>query len=520
MIAPETTGAASPQMDEIILSARQVTKIYPGTVALDRVDFDVHRSKVNALVGENGAGKSTLMKILAGVEQATSGLLTLDGRTVSIRSPQDATRLGIGIIYQELNLFPNLNVSENIFMTRELKSRAGTINHRAQEQMARNILRKLEQPIDPRTLVADLRMGQQQIVEIAKALSEDVRILIMDEPTSALSAAEVAVLFRIIRELKSQGVSIIYISHKLEELMQIGDYITVLRDGRLGATARMNEVDLSWIVEKMVGRHPVTDNGHHERAFGDEAMRVEDITLPRHGGGFVLDHVSFALRGGEILGLYGLMGAGRTELFEVLMGLHPEASGKIWLGEKPVRGNTVAHRIRAGLVLIPEDRQQAGLVQKMTVAHNMTLASLHNYLLWFYLSAQRELASVDRLIHELAIKVSSPQQPITSLSGGNQQKVVVGKALLTSPKVLLMDEPTRGIDVAAKGEVFQIMRKLALQGLGILFVSTELKEILSMADRILVMSKGKITGEFDRGAATETALVEASAVGHGPTRGE
>jgi erythritol transport system ATP-binding protein len=456
------------------------------------------------------------MKILAGVEQATSGRLMLDGHEVVIKSPQDASRLGIGIIYQEMNLFPNLSVSENIFMTREIKTRTGTIRHRAQEHMTRELLKKLEQPIDPHTLVSELRMGQQQIVEIAKALSEDVRILIMDEPTSALSTAEVAVLFRIIRELQSHGVSIIYISHKLEELMQIGDTITVLRDGHLAATAPMHAIDLSWIVEKMVGRSPVTGRNDRQHDFGAEVLHIENITLPRHGGGFVLDHLSFSLRAGEILGLYGLMGAGRTELFEVLMGLHPEASGKIWLGGKTVRAGTVAQRIKAGLMLIPEDRQRAGLVQKMTVAQNMTLASLRSNTLGFYLSKRRELANVARLIRELAIKVSTPQQPITSLSGGNQQKVVVGKALLTAPKVLLMDEPTRGIDVAAKSEVFQIMRELSLRGLGILFVSTELKEVLMIADRILVMSKGKITGEFDRSEATETALVEASAVGHGP----
>jgi erythritol transport system ATP-binding protein len=511
-----TTSAPT---DDIILTARQVTKIYPGTVALDHVDFNVYRGEVNALVGENGAGKSTLMKILAGVEQATSGKLMLDGRDVAIKSPQDASRLGIGIIYQEMNLFPNLSVSENIFMTREIKGRAGTIRHKAQEQMTRELLMKLEQPIDPHTLVSELRMGQQQIVEIAKALAEDVRILIMDEPTSALSTAEVAVLFRIIRELKSRGVSIIYISHKLEELMQIADTITVLRDGHLAATAPMHEVDLSWIVEKMVGRNPVAARDNRQHDIGSEVLRIENVTLPRHGGGFVLDHLSFSLRAGEILGLYGLMGAGRTELLEVLMGLHPEASGNIWLGGKPVRGSTVAGRIKAGLMLIPEDRQRAGLVQKMTVAHNMTLASLRSHTLGFYISKRRELANVARLIRELAIKVSTPQQPITSLSGGNQQKVVVGKALLTAPKVLLMDEPTRGIDVAAKSEVFQIMRELSRRGLGILFVSTELKEVLLIADRILVMSKGKITGEFDRSEATETALVEASAVGHGPSAG-
>jgi erythritol transport system ATP-binding protein len=407
-------------------------------------------------------------------------------------------------------------VSENIFMARELTTRLGTIKHKAQEAFTRNLLARLEQPIDPRTHVSDLRVGQQQIVEIAKALAEDVRILIMDEPTSALSATEVNILFRIIRELKSAGVSIVYISHRLEEVLEIGDYITVLRDGRLAAEASIDTVDLPWIVEKMVGHSPMTQKDGREHQFGNEILHIEGMTLPRPGGGFVLDHVTFSIRAGEILGIYGLMGAGRTELLECLIGLHPEASGKIWLDNKLVKGNTIAERIKAGLMLIPEDRQRAGLVQTMSVAHNMTLASLNNYLRWFFLSNRQELRNVRRLIRELAVKVSGPQQPVTSLSGGNQQKVVVGKALLTSPKVLLMDEPTRGIDVAAKDEVFQIMYQLAQRGLAVLFVSTELKEVLTMSDRIVVMSKGRITGEFERSEASEEALVEASAVAHGP----
>lgn len=502
--------------DGVILRAEGMTKIYPGTVALDHVDFNIHRGKVNALVGENGAGKSTLMKILAGVEVATGGRLLLDGEDVIIRSPHDATRYGIGIIYQEMNLFPNLSVSENIFVARELRSRLGTVDHKAQEKIARELMGRLEQPIDPRTLLANLRVGQQQIVEIAKALAQNVRILIMDEPTSALSGAEVAVLFRIIDELKMQGVSIIYISHKLEEIMQIGDYITVLRDGRVAAAAAIADVNLAWIVDKMVGHSAVSSHGERKRSLGAEVLRVEDMTLPRVGGGYVLDHVTFSLHEGEILGIYGLMGAGRTELFECLMGLHPQTKGRVWLANQEIRGHDIDSRIEAGLMLIPEDRQRAGLVQTMSVMHNMTLASLKKLLRTGVLSSKQEADNTRRMIHDLGVKVSSALQPITSLSGGNQQKVVVAKALLTEPKVLLMDEPTRGIDVAAKNEIFDIIYNLARQGLGILFVSTELKEVITMADRVLVMSKGRITGEFDRSEATETALVEASAVGHEP----
>ncbi|HMM29133.1 MAG TPA: sugar ABC transporter ATP-binding protein [Aggregatilineaceae bacterium] len=513
MSAPAAAPEQVRTFDDVILRAEQVTKVYPGTVALDKVDFNVYRGKVNVLVGENGAGKSTLMKILAGVQQPTEGHLTLEGQPIHPKSPREAEELGIGIIYQELNLFPNLSVAENIFMAHELTAGGAVIQHREQEERTRALLARLEQPIDPKTLVQYLRIGQQQIVEIAKALALEVKILIMDEPTSALSTAEVEVLFRVIHELAASGVSIIYISHKLEELMQIGDYITVLRDGRKIAEAPMAEVDLPWIIERMVGRDTAASYRPPQHAAERELLRVENMTLPKHGGGFLLDHVSFSLRAGEVLGIYGLMGAGRTELFECLMGLHPTARGDIWLGNKKVEGS-IDKRIKQGIMLIPEDRQREGLVPELSVADNMLLASLRNYLRGLYLSRVKEEAAVNRLVRDLTIKVSNVQNLISSLSGGNQQKVVVAKTLLTSPQVLLMDEPTRGIDVGAKEEIFDIMRKLAAQGLGIIFVSTELKEIMAMADRILVMSKGVITRELSRAEATQQALVEASAIGH------
>lgn len=502
---------------EIILHAEQISKIYPGTVALDKVDFNIYRGKVNALVGENGAGKSTLMKILAGVEQATSGVLLLEGREIEPRSPREAEALGIGIIYQELNLFPNLSVSENIFMAHEITTGRAVVNHREQDARAAALLARLEQRISPRTLVSNLRIGQQQIIEIAKTLALDVRILIMDEPTSALSNAEVEILFRVIQELKAQGVSIVYISHKLEELLRIGDYVTVLRDGHLIASAPIPDIDLKWIVERMVNRdaNVVYTPAAHE--IGEPVLRVENLTLERPGKaqGFLLDQVSFSLRAGEILGIYGLMGAGRTELFEALMGLHPNMQGSIWLdGQKIDPRASIEDRIRLGMMLIPEDRQREGLVQSLSIAHNMILASLRQYMTTFFLADSKERVFVDRMIKSLSIKASNPNNLIGSLSGGNQQKVVVAKALLTSPKILMMDEPTRGIDIGAKEEIFDIATDLARQGLGILFVSTELKEVMAMADRILVMSKGRITAEMDRALATEQALVQASAIGH------
>ena len=376
-------------------------------------------------------------------------------------------------------------------------------------------MQRLEHDIAPDAMVSDLRIGQQQIVEIAKALAQDVRILIMDEPTSALSAAEVEVLFKVIDDLKAHGVSIIYISHKLEEITRISDYVTVLRDGRLVAEAPSSAIDVPWIIEKMVGKNPASLFHKGLTALGDEILRVEEMTLPRLGGGFTVDHVSLTLRKGEVVGLYGLMGAGRSEFVECLAGVRPEARGRIFLGGKQLRAGGVADRIGEGIVLVPEDRQRQGLVQSISVAHNMLLASLHNYFNGFFLTARKEQGAVAEMIKGLSIKVANPKQIITSLSGGNQQKVVVAKGLLTSPKILLLDEPSRGIDVAAKSEIFAIMERLAERGFGVLFISSELKEVMAMSDRILVMSKGKITGEFLRAAATEEALVAASAIGHG-----
>ncbi|HZY42969.1 MAG TPA: sugar ABC transporter ATP-binding protein, partial [Anaerolineae bacterium] len=343
-----------------------------------------------------------------------------------------------------------------------------------------------------------------------------VRILIMDEPTSALSSTEVTVLFRIIRELKAHGVSIIYISHKLEELMQIGDYLTVLRDGRLQAEARVQDVSIPWIIEKMVGREAGTLFKRHQHTIGSELLRVENMTLPRPGGGYYVENVSLALHRGEILGIYGLMGAGRTELFECLIGLHPEARGQVYLNGAAVKAETIARRIDLGFVLVPEDRQRDGLVPTLSVASNLTLANLKKFVRMFVLTPRQERESVQTMIQNLAIKVSSADQPVTALSGGNQQKVVVGKGLMTSPKVLILDEPTRGIDVGAKSEMFHIMTNLAAQGYGVLFASSELNEVLAMSDRILVMSKGKLTGEFSDTEANEEKLVTASAIGHGP----
>jgi erythritol transport system ATP-binding protein len=501
--------------DDIVLRLEGVTKVYSGTVAVKQVDFEIRRGAVNVLVGENGAGKSTLMKIIAGVESPTLGRIVLDGETVVFADAADAATRGVGIVFQELNLFGNLSVAENIFAARELTRDIRGIDHRLQERRAGELLRKLEADIDPRALVEDLRIGQQQLVEIAKAVAQDARILILDEPTSALSANEVEVLFRIIGDLKARGVAIVYISHRLQELIRIGDFITVLRDGRVTGAERVANVDVAWIVRQMIGSASKDFAKSAENAIGEEAFRAEEICLPRLTGGYAVDHVSLAVRRGEILGVYGLMGAGRTELLDCIMGRRPEATGDIFIEGRRIRERDVTGRIKRGLALIPEDRQREGLVSILSVAANITLASLSKFLIGVHISGPREREAITHAVRDLSIKVADPAQEVSSLSGGNQQKVVIGKALMTGPKVLLMDEPSRGIDVGAKAEVFRTMRRLAAQGLGIIFVTSDLDEVMALSDRIAVMSNGAVTAVLDRAEATETTLVAASSLGHG-----
>lgn len=501
---------------DVILKLEDVSKVYFGTVAVKRANFEVRRGAVNVLVGENGAGKSTLMKIIAGVEKPTHGRILLEGEEVSFSSSGDAVERGIGMVFQELNLFGNLTVAENIFATRELANRAFHIDHKEQERRAGEFLDRLRAGIRPDMLVEDLRIGQQQLVEIAKAVSLNARILIMDEPTSALSAAEVDVLFKVIADLKKQGVAIVYISHRLEELIRIGDYITVLRDGQITGQEEMKNVDTKWIVRQMIGSDAKDFAKADDHRPGAEVFRAEEICLPRATGGLAVDHVSLSLRSGEILGIYGLMGAGRSELFDCIMGRHGQATGKIFIEGEEVRERDTSRRIRRGLALIPEDRQREGLVPILSVAGNLTLASLRKFASLFHIKGAEERKAVSSMIKELSIKVADPDNEVTSLSGGNQQKVVIGKALLTDPKVLLMDEPSRGIDVGAKADVFRTMRKLSRDGLGILFATSDLDEVMALSDRIAVMSNGMLTGIFDREEATEEKVVAASAKGHGP----
>ncbi len=501
----------TPELDQrVILEALNMSMVFPGTVALDSADFAVRRACVTALVGENGAGKSTLMKILAGVISPTSGEMRLNGERVVFNSVHDASAKGIGIVFQELNLCPNLSISENIFLTHPFTKVGVHIDRKRQFERAAQLLSRLEHDLSPDALVGDLPIGEQQIVEIAKALSRDVQVLIMDEPTSALSEAEVEVLFRVIEELKRAGVAIIYISHRLEELTRIADYVSVLRDGKMQNSALMKNVDVPWIISQMVGQTEMPPQRSTPTENSVEVLRTENLCLPRPGGGYLVDHVSLSIAAGEIVGIYGLMGAGRTELFECLFGLRAEASGRIDLNGQNLAGYSIAERIRKGLFLVPEDRQRDGLMQNLSVAKNISISSLWQFRQGIAIQRDKESAQIKAMIDALRVKVSSPDVEITALSGGNQQKVVIGKSLLTHPKLLLLDEPTRGIDIGAKAEVFKTMRQLAEQGLGVVFATSDLMEIMAAADRILVMSRGQVTGDFPRQEATERLLVAAS----------
>jgi erythritol transport system ATP-binding protein len=502
-----------------VMRAREINKVFGATHALRGVDFTVTRGRVSVLFGENGAGKSTLMKILAGIETPTTGTLELDGEPVTLSGPRAAAAHGIAIIHQELSLFPNLSIADNVFMARERVRRGTVIDQRRQREITAELMRRLDEPLDAETLVSDLRVGQQQIVEIARALAQSARVLIMDEPTSALSVAEVEVLFRVIRELTAAGVAIVYISHHLEEALEIADHVVVLRDGMLVAEAEADEVDSEWVVEKMVGRNPEELFPDEFPPVREELLRAEHLVVPdpANADRLAVDDVSLTVSAGEIVGLYGLMGAGRTELLETLAGRLRPAAGRVLLDSAPVEHTSIGDRLRLGLALVPEDRQRDGLVPTMSVGENLTLASLGRYVKGGRVSAQREREAIDRIVRDVTVKASGPNAPIGSLSGGNQQKVVLGKALLTDPRVLLLDEPTRGIDVGAKAEIFALMTEQAKRGLGVLFATSELEEALHVPDRLLVMWKGRIVREIRRGTATREEIMAAS---EGPVRGE
>ena len=497
-----------------MLEIKGVSKSFAGVRALHEVSFDVAAGEVHAIVGENGAGKSTLMKILSGAHTDYTGELRLDGEPLVLHSPRDAQRHGIAIIYQELNLIPELTVAENIFLGRELHNAAGLLDTAAMDRAARALLDRLVLPITTKRQVKTLRVGEQQLVEVAKALSLDARLLILDEPTSALSEAEIRHLFDVIAALKAEGVTLIYISHKFDEVFEIADRVTVLRDGSFIGTVAARETDQRQLIGMMVGR-PLSDLFPRTDApIGDEVLRVEELALAgsKQAGTRAVGPVSFQLRRGEILGIAGLMGAGRTELLEALFGVHARrrVRGRLYLDGQERRITSPPAAIAAGLAFVTEDRKTQSLITAMSVKHNVTLAALRRFLHFNLLRGRAEDAAVQRSITQLRIKTPSANAPVETLSGGNQQKVALAKCLLTQPKVLLLDEPTRGIDVGAKAEIYGLMSELAGQGTGIVMASSELPELLAMCDRILVLSVGRVTAELSRAEATQERIMEAA----------
>jgi erythritol transport system ATP-binding protein len=497
---------------EVVMRAIGITKTYGGTHALKGVDFEIQRGKVTALFGENGAGKSTLMKILSGVEAPTSGVLELDGIPIVLKDTVDASSRGISIIHQELSLCPNLSVSDNIFMGRGMVKSGVVIDRRQELKASTALLTHLEEAMSPKTLVSDLRLGQQQVVEIARALAGQARVLIMDEPTSALSGSEVEVLFRVIRELTAAGVAVVYVSHHLEEALEIADHAVVFRDGALVAKGNAKDIDINWIVSNMVGRNSgdLAPDLLHE--FGEVSLSIREIKVAddTNSSRLSVDGISIDVRAGEVVCLYGLMGAGRTELLEALAGRLPILSGTVEVNGKNVGSESIGERIRLGMTLVPEDRQRDGLVQTMSVGDNLSLAALRRYVRGLWVASTVEASAVVSAIKDVRVKASGPGAAITSLSGGNQQKVVIGRVLLTQPEVLLLDEPTRGIDVGAKAEIFALMAREARRGLAVLFATSEVGEALNAANRVIVMAKGRIVGEFDPRSTSREELMIAS----------
>ena len=486
-----------------ILEVCGITKQFPGVLALNDVSLSLGEGEIVAVLGENGAGKSTLMKILAGVQGADSGVMKLEGREVSIRSVEDALNHGISLIHQELNLADNLDVGANIFLGREPRRLGGLIDKSKICQDAGQFLEQVGLAVDPNTLVSELTIGHQQMVEIAKALSVDARVLIMDEPTSSLSQKEADQLFVVIKELAKKGVSIVYISHRLGEVEALADRVVVLRDGENAGELGRDEINHDNMVKLMVGRDVSQFYPHEPHEAGEVILSVSNLVTPAHPS----ETINFSLRRGEIVGVSGLVGAGRTEMLQTLFGVTPALSGEISIDSKAWHIRTPIDAIEAGLALVPEDRKQQGLILDMAIRENMSLATLLRDQKKGFLNHSKEREISKKMVADLNVKTPSDEQIVRLLSGGNQQKVVLGKWLAQEPKVLLLDEPTRGIDVGAKAEIYALMEALAKTGVGILFVSSEMEEILGMSDRALVMHEGRLTGELQRAELSEEAVM-------------
>jgi ABC-type sugar transport system ATPase subunit len=499
-------------MANLLLRVTGVSKSFPGVKALDDVSLEILPGEIHGLLGENGAGKSTLIKILSGAYQPNEGRIELDGQPVKIDNPHHAQTLGIVTIYQEFNLVPHLTIAENVFIGREHGSR-GFVNWGAMRRATKEYTDRIGIDLDPMRRVRDLSVAEQQMVEIARALSMKSRLIIMDEPTSALSETEVQRLFQIANDLKAQGLSIIFVTHRLEEVMEICDRITVLRDGRNVGNADVKDITTDDIIRLMVGR-PVEErfqhSAKHQRA--DVALQVRHISrtgTTQDPHATVLDDISFEVHHGEILGVAGLVGAGRTELARAIFGADPISRGEVEIDGQIAQIKSPGDAIRYGIGLVPEDRKQQALFLALAVRTNISIAALDNFLRpGGFVNERDEAELVENYRNALNIRMASPEQQIVNLSGGNQQKVVIARWLALQPKILIVDEPTRGIDVAAKAEVHSLLHELAGNGIAIIMISSELPEILAMSDRIITMREGRLTGEILRADASEEKLMQ------------
>ncbi|MFN7682480.1 MAG: sugar ABC transporter ATP-binding protein [Planctomyces sp.] len=485
------------------LEVQEIEKSFPGVRALKKVSLQVFPGEVLSVVGENGAGKSTLMKILAGVQAQDSGTLLVDGRPQQFTRVADAMQHGIALIHQELNLADNLDIGANLFLGREPR-RLGLIDEQEIRRRSLELLRRIGLNFAPETLVRELTVGQQQMVEIAKALSINARVLIMDEPTSSLSGGESARLFQVIRDLRQQGVSIVYISHRLAEVQDLSDRAVVLRDGANAGELERGQITHDNLVRLMVGRDVSRIFSRQPCQPGRTVLEVQGVRTtawPAHA-------VSFSLRAGEVVGIAGLVGAGRTELLRTLFGIDAPLAGSIVAAGQTLQLRSPQDAIAAGIALVPEDRKQQGIVLDMAIRQNIGLASAHRHSKAGFLSFSTEQAQSQEMCSRLRVRMPNDQARVGNLSGGNQQKVVLGKWLALRPNVLLLDEPTRGIDVGAKQEIYQLMDELAQQGLAVVFVSSEREEILGMSDRVLVMHEGRVTGQLQRDQLSEQAIMK------------
>jgi ABC-type sugar transport system ATPase subunit len=495
-----------------IMSMRHITKRFPGVLALNDVSFDVYEGRVHCLVGENGAGKSTLMKIMCGVYTHFDGELRIDEHPVRFSSTRDSQNAGIAIIHQEMTLVSELKIYENIFMGREYQNRIGIINRARMKEDTTALLAELGLDINPNRLAGSLRVGQQQLVEIAKALSLDARILIMDEPTSALSDTEVDYLFEVIYRLAAQGVAIVYISHRLDEIGRIGDHITVLRDGEVVGSASTSQMDRSEMIRLMVGRELKAMYPKETISLGRPVLKIEGMSI-KTGGATILKDVSLEVHEGEIVGIAGLMGSRRTELLEAIFGVYPESSysGRLNLDGQDGFPKSPKDAISKGLGLVAEDRKQQSLILEQSVVHNMTLPVLSTFIRRFFLLHKgAEKKAANGIVDELSIRTPDLETMINNLSGGNQQKVVFGKYLIREMKCFLLDEPTRGVDVGAKAEIYQLVGGLAKAGKAFLVVSSELQELLAICDRIYVLCDGRITDHLPRDAFDQERIMDAA----------